>query len=25
LKIDFRPEDLNRIYRNEEALSDCAA
>jgi hypothetical protein len=25
LKIDFRPEDLNRVYRNEEALSDCAA
>jgi hypothetical protein len=25
LKIDFRPEDLNRMYRNEEALSDCAA
>ena len=25
LKIDFRPEDLNRIYRHEEALSDCAA
>jgi hypothetical protein len=25
LKIDFRHEDLNRMYRNEEALSDCAA
>ena len=25
LKIDFRPEDLNRVYRNEQALSDCAA
>ena len=25
LKIDFRPEDLNRVYRNENVLSDCAA
>lgn len=25
LKIDFRPEDLNRIYRDEAALKDCAA
>lgn len=25
LKTDFRPEDLNRIYRDEAALKDCAA
>jgi hypothetical protein len=25
LKIDFKPEDLNRIYRDEAALKDCAA
>lgn len=25
LKIDFRPEDLNRIYRDEAALKGCAA